>query len=95
MKQLTLTLGVAVLTVLSFNLGLEWGLTSKPVIDLSQCQILTRYEDGSFECDPDGTEKADLSNVSHYQPVEPMTGTDLQPAATAAELQPVLENSRE
>lgn len=80
--------------VVGLNLGLSYGLTAKPTLDLSQCQIITRYEDNSLVCDPDGLE----TDAEATAPLE--TATDgiqgspntIQVTADAHTLQPAIRN---
>lgn len=73
-----------------YNVGLHVGLNEKPVLDLSQCVSVTRYEDGSFVCDPDGEQKANTSPLevgensgmqkSQNEIQNTISGNALQPA---------------
>ena len=68
-----------------YNVGLDIGLKSKPVLDLSACTTVTKYEDGSFVCDPDRPEVETPSiPVMENQQMQdsPNTVQNTQPAST-------------
>lgn len=100
MKNTLATLTTAGALIIGVNIGLHYGLTAKPVLDLNQCSEVIRYEDNSLECttadrtytqssdDGDATAEPLTIEAQEYRPAAPMTGAELQPAATAEQLQP-------
>lgn len=95
MKYAIITLISAIITMIGVNVGLEMGLSAKPTIDISQCQLLTRYEDGSFDCDPDGVEQNTNTSMSlgTFEGYQPATNTT-QVTADGALLQPAITEVR-
>lgn len=101
MKHLLATLTAAVAIVAAVNLGLHYGLTAKPVLDLNECAEVIRYEDNSLVCktatheytmtteDEGQTDDPLIIRGDEYRPAQAMTGAQLQPAETIEHYQPV------
>ena len=93
MKTLYTGLFIIGAFVIGLNMGVSWGITSKPVLDLDKCQEVTRYEDNSLVCKAAGREYTMDSDdgartVQDTPRGTTMTGADLQPAEVATRLQP-------
>ena len=100
MKKTLAVIGVGAALIVGINIGLEWGLTSKPVLDLDKCSEVIRFEDNSLMCksqgreftmsSDDGETKAEPLTVgtAGFERVQPMTGAEAQPAETIEHYQP-------
>ena len=88
MKYIYMALFTAILTLTGTYAGLEWGLNSKPTLDISQCETVIRYEDNSLVCKPKQASTSTLPvttgegtlQLDTYNPQETVDGQELQPA---------------
>lgn len=71
MKKVLTAAGIAGALIVGINIGLEWGLTSKPVLDLDKCSEVIRFEDNSLVCKSQGREYTMSSeDEGRYQPAK-------------------------
>lgn len=99
-KAVSIAAAISASLLIGANIGVVYGLTAKPVLDMEKCVTVTRYEDNTLRCQvakslPQPRTQAPTTPLTVKKPnsqqgelQKTIDAHVLQPTVTGAQLQP-------